>query len=53
MTTTVAINDKTHLLLIRKQTQLLEKGIRMKLSDILEQCVEKSIENINMEENKL
>lgn len=49
MSTSVAISDDIHLLIKKKQTELLDKGKKMKISDILEEVVKKGIDLIGKE----
>lgn len=46
MSTSVHISDDIHLLVKKKQTELLGKGKKMKISDILEDAIEKGIDLI-------
>ncbi len=44
MSTSVAISDDIHLLIKKKQTELLDKGKKMKISNILEEAVKNGID---------
>ena len=44
MSTSVAISDDIHLLIKNKQTELLNKGKKMKISIIIEDAIRKGIE---------
>lgn len=44
MSTSVAISDDVHLLIRKKQTELLDKGKKMKISNIIEDAIRKGIE---------
>jgi hypothetical protein len=44
MSTSVHISDDIHLLIKKKQTELFEKGVKMKISDILEEAVKNGID---------
>lgn len=49
MSTSVAISDEVHLLVKKKQTELLDKGKKMKISNILEEAVRKGIDLVGKE----
>ena len=44
MSTSVAISDYVHLLVKQKQTELLGKGKKLKISNILEDAIRKGID---------
>lgn len=46
MSTSVAISDDVHLLIRKKQTELLDKGKKMKISNIIEDAIRKGIDQI-------
>lgn len=46
MSTSVAISDDIHLLIRKKQTELLDKGKKMKISNIIEDAIRKGIDQI-------
>jgi hypothetical protein len=46
MSTSVAISDDIHLLIRKKQTELLDKGKKMKISNIIEDAIRKGIVQI-------
>jgi len=46
MSTSVAISDDVHLLIRKKQTELLDKGKKMKISNIIEYAIRKGIDQI-------
>lgn len=39
MVKSILVNDNTHLLIVQKQTEMLEKRIRITLSDITESAI--------------
>jgi len=46
MSTSVHISDDIHLLVKNKQTELLNKGKKMKVSNIIEDAIRKGIDQI-------
>ncbi len=48
----VAVSDNIHLELVKKQTELLEKGIKKRMQDIADESIAKGLSLVNFEKKE-